>query len=148
MAIESNPFGGVTLTGEDAAEFRRQMAAVDAECDALTDPKDTTMTMTEIDAEIAELKAPFNHELVFYTAEQVFPLIDKLRARVAETRALVAELYCASGCSCCRDDGKWYAASDALAVLLDAPRYEDDSGVDWRSIRDAARTALNGGNDG
>lgn len=34
MAIDSNPLGGLKLTGEDAAEFRGQMAIVDAECDA------------------------------------------------------------------------------------------------------------------
>lgn len=51
----------------------------------------------------------------------------------------VAKLYCASGCSCCRDDAGWYAASARLGDLLGAPRYEDSPDtVDWYAVRDAA----------
>jgi hypothetical protein len=60
-------------------------------------------------------------------------------AMVDEIRALVASLYCAAGCNCCRDDAGWFAASEALGKLLGAPNYSDGSGVDWYSVRDAAR---------
>lgn len=53
-----------------------------------------------------------------------------------EIREQVARLYCASGCSCCRDDDGWRAASDRLGKLLDAPMYEDGSGYDWYAVRD------------
>lgn len=67
--------------------------------------------------------------------------IERLRAAPAEAelRALVAKLYCASGCSCCRDDTAWYAAADELAKALNIPRFADDSGWDFWSVRDAAK---------
>lgn len=61
------------------------------------------------------------------------------RAASDEVRHLVAKLYCASGCSCCRNDEEWQAASDALAEIFGVPRYDDDSGYDWLSTRDAAQ---------
>lgn len=48
-------------------------------------------------------------------------------------RYLVAKLYCASGCNCCRDDENWFAAEGALGELFGVPRYADDSGYDWFS---------------
>jgi hypothetical protein len=54
-------------------------------------------------------------------------------ARIAALREWVAKLHKASGCSCCRDDEGWEAASDALGALLGIPRYSDDSGYDFRA---------------
>ena len=56
-----------------------------------------------------------------------------------KVRDLVAKLYCASGCSCCRDDEAWDDAEGQLAKLLGIPEYDDGSGYDWYSVRDAAR---------
>ena len=54
-------------------------------------------------------------------------------------RDLVATLWCASGCSCCRDDDAWGKASHELAELLGIPKYDDGSGYDWYSVCDAAK---------
>lgn len=54
-------------------------------------------------------------------------------------RDLVATLWCASGCSCCRDDDAWEKASHELAELLGIPKYDDGSGYDWYSVCDAAK---------
>lgn len=56
-----------------------------------------------------------------------------------DVRGWVAKLYCAAGCSCCRNDEAWREASERLGELLGAPRYDDDSGVDWYAARDAAQ---------
>lgn len=56
-------------------------------------------------------------------------------------RDLVATLWCASGCSCCRDDDAWEKASHELAELLGIPKYDDGSGYDWYSVYDAAKDA-------
>lgn len=60
---------------------------------------------------------------------------------LSEVRGWVAKLYCAAGCSCCRDDENWDKASDRLGEMLSVPRHHDDSGVDWYAARDAAREA-------
>lgn len=54
-------------------------------------------------------------------------------------RDLVATLWCASGCSCCRDDDAWEKASHELAELLGIPKYNNGSGYDWYSVCDAAK---------
>lgn len=54
-------------------------------------------------------------------------------------RDLVATLWCASGCSCCRDDDAWEKASHELAELFGIPKYDDGSGYDWYSVCDAAK---------
>jgi hypothetical protein len=59
-------------------------------------------------------------------------------AALEDIRGLVAKLYCASGCSCCRDDTEWEEASEELGELLDIPKYEDGSGRDWYTVRDEA----------
>lgn len=56
-----------------------------------------------------------------------------------KVRDLVAKLYCAAGCSCCRDDDVWYEAAEELGELLEVPKYDDGSGRDWYSVRDAAK---------
>jgi hypothetical protein len=53
-------------------------------------------------------------------------------------RLLVVQLYCASGCSCCRDDEEWKRCGDALGRLLDIPPYGDGSGFDFYSVKEAA----------
>ena len=58
--------------------------------------------------------------------------------RLDALRDLVATLWCAGGCACCRDDDAWEKASNELAELFGVPRYEDGSGYDWYSVRDAA----------
>lgn len=68
----------------------------------------------------------------------------ELVSALEDARDLVAKLYCASGCSCCRDDEGWDAASNALGALFSVPRYSDDSGHDWRSVRDAALSRVKG----
>lgn len=83
------------------------------------------------------------------------PLVDKLVDHIATTltdemveiikdmkqleaiKKAVAELYCASGCSCCRDEKGWDKASEELAKLLDIPAYDDGSGFDFYSVRDS-----------
>jgi hypothetical protein len=57
-------------------------------------------------------------------------------------RELVAKLYCASGCSCCRDVEAWFAAADELAKALCIPRFADDSGWDFWSVREAAKSKV------
>lgn len=65
--------------------------------------------------------------------------IDVAEAKISgEVREHVARLYCAAGCDCCRDTDAFAAASAKLGELLGVPRYDDDSGVDWYSARDAA----------
>jgi hypothetical protein len=58
---------------------------------------------------------------------------------VEEVRTLVAKLYCAAGCSCCRDNERWREASEELGELLGVPKYDDGSGPDWYVVRDAAK---------
>ena len=55
--------------------------------------------------------------------------LDKIRKNVAD-------LYCASGCSCCRDNEEWERASNELANLLNIPEYDDGLGYDFYSVRD------------
>jgi len=55
-----------------------------------------------------------------------------------ELRNLVAILYCASGCSCCQDTETWNATAEKLGKLLDIPVYDDGSGYDFYTVRDAA----------
>lgn len=57
-------------------------------------------------------------------------------SREAKIKALVAKMYCAAGCSCCRDTDAWNESTNALAALFDVPAYSDDSGFDWYKIRD------------
>jgi len=52
-----------------------------------------------------------------------------------KVKGLVAVLYCASGCSCCRDDATWEASQEALAELLGVEPYDDNSGRDWHSVK-------------
>lgn len=73
------------------------------------------------------------------------PSDDQLNARQTATietytaiRLAVAKLYCASGCSCCRDTEGWEAASKELGELLGAEPYPDGSGYDWHAIKRAA----------
>ena len=53
-------------------------------------------------------------------------------------RDLVAALYCASGCSCCRDDDAWEKASYELGQLFNIPKYKNGYGYDWHSVHEAA----------
>lgn len=52
-------------------------------------------------------------------------------------RAEVIKLYCASGCSCCRDTEGWEAASNALGKMLGIEPYDDWSGHDWYAAKEA-----------
>lgn len=54
-------------------------------------------------------------------------------------RLLVAQMFCASGCSCCRDDAEWYRTSGELAKLLDVPAFDDGSGFDFYTIKREAK---------
>jgi hypothetical protein len=67
--------------------------------------------------------------------------MSRQRVDKEKVRDLVAKLYCAAGCSCCRDDDTWKEASETLALVLGVPAYEDGSGFDWYSVRDAAKEA-------
>jgi len=83
----------------------------------------------EHDRRVTELLEANNREL------------DKQRTlsrQLAQVRVEVAKLYCASGCSCCRDDKGWYAAANALGEALAIPKYEDGSGHDFYQVRDEA----------
>ena len=63
--------------------------------------------------------------------------IKRLRDDRGKLRELIAKLYCASGCSCCRDDEAWEAAANALGEMLDAPEWDDKSlGRNWYAVRD------------
>jgi hypothetical protein len=68
--------------------------------------------------------------------EQAKIKVEAQAAEIERLRGLVAKLYCAAGCSCCRDDTAWEAASDELAEGFNIPKYEDGSGYDWYSVRD------------
>lgn len=81
--------------------------------------------------------------------ERHCPNPDSMKARIAERfnsqptqsdalRDLVAALYCASGCSCCRDDDAWEKASDELGQLFNIPKYKNGYGYDWHSVHEAA----------
>ena len=68
----------------------------------------------------------------------------KLEAALADNeqiKKLVCKLLLAAGCSCCRDDGAWYAASDALAEMFGLSKYADNSGYDWQPLEEAVKTA-------
>lgn len=81
------------------------------------------------DEDIAALAEPDGDDLL---------TVQAVERALERQRALVANLYVAAGCNCCRDEKAWQAASDQLGQLLGVPRYEDDSGVDWYAARDDA----------
>lgn len=56
-------------------------------------------------------------------------------AKFDEIRVLVAKLYCAAGCNCCRNVKEFDAASWKLAQLLGVPTYPDGSGPDWFTVK-------------
>lgn len=60
--------------------------------------------------------------------------------QIDQIRMLVAQLYCASGCDCCRDTDEWNRASSVLAVMLGIPAYDDGSGFDFYKVRDEYKT--------
>jgi hypothetical protein len=62
--------------------------------------------------------------------------VARLRKREETIKALIATLYCAAGCSCCRDCETWEDSSSKLGALLEVPKYDDDSGHDWYALRD------------
>ena len=78
------------------------------------------------------------HRLL-YDACSIIESEAALRTYSDAVRDLVATLWCASGCSCCRDDDAWGKASHELAELLGIPKYDDGSGYDWYSVCDAAK---------
>ena len=49
-------------------------------------------------------------------------------------KALVAKLYRAAGCGCCRDTDTWYEAANDLGKLLGVPEYDDGSGYAWYDV--------------
>jgi hypothetical protein len=69
------------------------------------------------------------------------PFHTEAAAAIRAAMGEIAKLYCAGGCSCCRDDEKWFAAADVLGRLIGATRYSDNSGYDFRAFRDAADAA-------
>lgn len=52
-----------------------------------------------------------------------------------EIRRAVADALATAGCGCCRNYEEYDEAVDRLGVLLDIPRFEDDSGVDFYQFR-------------
>ena len=48
-----------------------------------------------------------------------------------EIRSMVADLIAASGCSCCRDDDKWYNTIEKIGKYLGVKEYNDGSGGDF-----------------
>lgn len=64
--------------------------------------------------------------------------IEALQAEKAKLRGLVATLWCASGCSCCRDDKTWEKVSAELAEIFGVRKYDDGIGYDWYSLDEAA----------
>lgn len=83
----------------------------------------------EQDRRVTELLEANNREL---------EMRRELTRKASEVREQVAKLYCASGCSCCRDDEGWNAATAALGEALVIPKYEDGSGYDFYRVRDEA----------
>jgi hypothetical protein len=67
---------------------------------------------------------------------------------IEKIRLEVAKLYCASGCSCCRDDDNWYKSAENLANILDIPKFEDGSGFDFYKVRDDGLLAITDENNG
>lgn len=60
--------------------------------------------------------------------------VEILREKLEEARRLVAKLYCASGCECCRNEKEWDSASDALGELFGVPRTDDGYWIDWYTV--------------
>lgn len=72
-------------------------------------------------------KIPGAMPAVSFTLEEWTHLTRALRAK-ARVRELVVKLYCASGCSCCRNNDDWYSAARALGEMLGIPKDADDFG--------------------
>lgn len=101
-----------------------------------TDPADASAALLEAWKRLyrGQQQAEIRH------TEEVYRIASGVLAPPPDrTRALVAKLYCAGGCGCCRDDEGWEEAQAALGTLFDIPRYPDDSGFDWYIVRDEAR---------
>lgn len=60
-------------------------------------------------------------------------------SKLDKIRLLVAQMYCASGCSCCRDDDEWHRTTGELAKLLDIPAYSDHSGYEFHTVVNQAK---------
>jgi len=52
-----------------------------------------------------------------------------------EIREAFADFYAAKGCGCCADHEGLEKAGNRLGELLNAARFDDDSGVDWWQYR-------------
>ena len=54
---------------------------------------------------------------------------------IKKIREGVANLICASGCSCCRDTDGWEEAKKLLAYILRVPKYSDGSGYNFSKFK-------------
>lgn len=59
--------------------------------------------------------------------------VEELRERLDLTRRAFAFYQRSEGCACCRDSEGHDKAEKDLGLLLEAERYDDDSGFNWRS---------------
>lgn len=62
-------------------------------------------------------------------------LLKKYNDLKREARRLVCDYTRFEGCSCCRDIENHERVQDELGRLLDIPRFDDDSGVDFNKYR-------------
>lgn len=68
--------------------------------------------------------------------------VEGQRVAMEKVRLIVAKLYCASGCSCCRDNEEWNKATNELGEILKIPKFNDDSGYDfWAVIKSSANNS-------
>lgn len=57
------------------------------------------------------------------------------KAELKAIRQAVADYMSSEGCSCCRDVERHERNAERLALLLNVPRYSDDSGYDFYKFK-------------
>ena len=62
-------------------------------------------------------------------------------AEKKKLRTMVADLFCAAGCSCCRNEKEWEAAQAALAKRLGVPKHPDGLGYNFNKFASKRRSA-------
>lgn len=92
-----------------------------------------------IDA-VTELNSRIVNENIVSLEEGAYDPVAELLQFIEERTTVLEEglvdyLY-SEGCSCCRHTEAHEAAMDVIAPIMEWPRYDDDSGWDWRTRRE------------
>ena len=61
--------------------------------------------------------------------------VENFQPKIVEIREAFANYFTTEGCSCCRDSVNHDIAEKKLGELLNADKYEDESGFDWYKYR-------------